>query len=125
MSTVAGGWVWPWEFAEYMHVDVGFLAGLRGSILDHTFWYAFIWLLPLGIPRLLRFPRPWVLATALAFCEALALGAYNDAGGNTTRALFNVAGPLLSLSTAVFLAGPSRAGVVISRSAVGDSDPES
>lgn len=125
MSAVAGGLIWPWQFAGYMKAQVSFIAGLRGCILDHTFGYVFIWLLPLGIPRLLRFPRPWVLATALAFCEALALGAYNDAGGNTTRALFNVAGPLLSLSTAVFLAGPSRAGVVISRSAVGDSDPES
>ncbi len=103
MSTVAGGWVWPWEFAEYMHVGVGFLAGLRGCLLDHTFWYVFIWLLPLGILRLLRLPRPWVLATALAFSEALALGAYNNARGNTTRALFNVAGPILSLSTAIFL----------------------
>ena len=106
MSTVAGGWVWPWEFAKSMHADVGFLAGLRGCILDHTFWYVFIWLLPLGILRLLRLPWPWVLASGVAFCGALALGAYNNAAGNTTRALFNVAGPILSLSVAIFLAGP-------------------
>jgi hypothetical protein len=106
MSTVAGGRVWPWEFAEYMHVDAGFLAGLRGCILDHTFWYVFVWLLPLGILRLRRLPLPWVLASGVAFCGALALGAYNHAGGNTARALFNVAGPILSLSTAMFVAGP-------------------
>jgi hypothetical protein len=92
-----------------MGAGVGFLAGLRGCILDHTFWYVFIWLLPLGVLRLLRLPRPWVLACALAFCGALALGAYNNALGNTTRALFNVAGPILSLSAAIFLAGPTRA----------------
>lgn len=106
MSTVAGGWVWPWEFAKSMHVDVGFFAGLRGCILDHTFWYVFVWLLPLGILRLRRLPLPWVLASGVAFCGALALGAYNNAAGNTARALFNVAGPILSLSMAIFLAGP-------------------
>jgi hypothetical protein len=37
------------------------------------------------------------------------MGAYNNAGDNTTRALFNVAGPILSLSAAIFLAGPTRA----------------
>jgi hypothetical protein len=37
------------------------------------------------------------------------MGAYNNALGNTTRALFNIAGPILSLSAATFLAGPTRA----------------
>jgi hypothetical protein len=37
------------------------------------------------------------------------MGAYNNARDNTTRALFNVAGPILSLSAAIFLAGPTRA----------------
>jgi hypothetical protein len=122
MSTVAGGWVWPWEFAAYMHAGVGFLRGLRGCILDHTFWYVFIWLLPLGLVRLRRLPRPWVLATALAFSGALALGAYNNARGNTARALFNVAGPILSLSTAVWLTVPPPASVRGSQAATGDSD---
>jgi hypothetical protein len=107
MSTVAEGLIWPWQFAAYMHARGGFLAGLRGCILDHTFWYVFIWLLPLGVLRLRRLPRPWVLASALAFLGAFAMGAYNNALGNTTRALFNVAGPMLSLSAAIFLAGTS------------------
>jgi hypothetical protein len=108
MSTVAGGLVWPWEFAAYKHVHVAFLRGLWGCLADHAFWYVFIWLLPLGLVRLRRMPTPWVLATAVAFCGALALGAYNNAGGNTTRALFNVAGPILSLSAAVFLVDPRK-----------------
>lgn len=109
MTTAAGGLIWPWQFAGHMGAGAGFLAGLRGCILNHTFWYVFIWLLPLGVLRLLRLPRPWVLGSALAFCGASAMGAYNNALGNTTRALFNVAGPILSLSTAIFLAGPTRA----------------
>jgi hypothetical protein len=103
MSKVAGGLVWPWQFAAYVHVGRGLLHGLRGCILDDTFWYVFIWLLPLGLLRLRRLPTPWVLATAVAFCGALGMGASNNAGGNTTRALFNVAGPILSLSAAIFL----------------------
>ncbi len=116
MSSVAGGLVWPWQFAAYMRAGGGFLTGLRGCLLDHTFWYVFIWVLPLGLVRLRRLHRPWVLASAVAFCGALALGAYNNAAGNTTRALFNVAGPILSLSAAVFLAnlnGASGAGANI------------
>jgi len=106
LSTVAGGWVWPWSFAGSMGGCVGLLAGLRECIFDHTFWYIFVWLLPLGILRLRRLPSPWVLASGTAFGGALLLGAYNNAGGNAARALFNVAGPILSLSTAIFLAGP-------------------
>ncbi|MDR3676902.1 MAG: hypothetical protein P4N24_15535 [Acidobacteriota bacterium] len=117
MSAVAGGLVWPWQFAAYQSAGGGFLAGLRGCILDHTFWYAFIWLLPLGLVCLRRLPRPWVLATAVAFCGALALGAWNNTAG-IARPLFNVAGPILSLSAAVFLSSTNN-----TRNA-GPGDPE-
>ena len=83
MSTVAGALVWPWRFAGYMHADHGFLAGLWRCVFDHTFYYIFIWLLPLGLVRLRRFPRPWIVAChCLAFCGALALGAYITPGAN-------------------------------------------
>jgi len=36
------------------------------------------------------------------------MGAYDDALGNTTRAVFSAWGPLLSLSTALFLADAPR-----------------
>jgi len=107
MSAVAGGLVWPWQFAAYMHAGRGFFMGLRGSVLDHTFWFEFIWLLPLGLVRVRRLPRPWVMASAVAFCGALVLGAFNNSGGNTTRPLFNVAAPMLSLSAAIFLSNPN------------------
>ncbi len=110
MSSASAGLIWPWQFALHMHSGgtsgVGFLAGLLRSILDRTFWYVFIWLLPLGVMQLHQLPRSWVLASALAFSAALAMGAYNDALGNTARALFNVAGPILSLSSAVLLTKP-------------------
>jgi hypothetical protein len=108
MSVVAGGLVWPWQLAAYMRASEGFMNGLRACLLDHTFWFIFIWLLPLGLLRLRRLPRPWVLASAVAFCGALALGAYHNALGNVARALFSVSGPILSLSAAIYLAGPKR-----------------
>jgi len=108
MSVVAGGLVWPWQLAAYMRASEGFMNGLRACLLDHTFWFVFIWLLPLGLLRLRRLPRPWVLASAVAFLGALALGAYHNASGNVARPLFSVSGPILSLSAAIYLAGPKR-----------------
>jgi hypothetical protein len=109
ISAVSGGVIWPWQFGTSMHGSRGFLASLRACLLDHTFGYIFVWLLPFGIPRLLHLPRPWVQATGLAFCGTLVLGAYHDMG-DTARPLFSVAGPLLSLSAALLLTGPRRAG---------------
>lgn len=105
MSSLAGELVLPWRFAATMRSNAGFFAGLRGSLTDHAFFFTFIWLMPLGLLRIRQLPRPWVIAAAVAFFGALLLGAYNNAGGNTTRALFNVAGPILSLSAAVALTG--------------------
>jgi hypothetical protein len=76
------------------------------SLLDKDSWYILIWLLPLGLVRIRQFPRPWVGASAAAALVALLLNAYHalpGAGGNMGRYLFNVAGPLLSLSAASFL----------------------
>ena len=124
MSRAAGGLVYPWQFAASMRAGTGFLLGLRGCLLDHTFWYVFIWLLPLGLVRWRRLPRPWTLATCVAFCGALVLGAFNNARGNTARALFNVSGPLLSFSAAYFLAGLRDSAGGASRSDLsGGADP--
>lgn len=86
-----------------VYTRVGFVNGLFRCLKAHELWYTFIWLLPLGLWRLNRFDRRWIWAAAAAFLLALLFGAYNDALGNTARALFNIAGPLLSLSAAVLL----------------------
>jgi len=81
-----------------------FLASLFRCLRAREFLFTFSWLLPLGMFRLRRLPRAWVVGTACAAIAALAMGAYDDALGNTTRAVFSACGPLLSLSAAVFLA---------------------
>ena len=50
-----------------------------------------------------RLPKTWVVASVCAALAALAMGAYDDAVGNTVRPLFSALGPLLSLSASLLL----------------------
>jgi hypothetical protein len=84
----------------------GYLAHFARSLADHQLWYIFLWLLPTAIPHLKRFPRAWLAATGAACAVAFALDAfYGGAPGTTGRALFTIAGPVLSLSSARLLLG--------------------
>ncbi len=100
---VLGHVVWPWEIAAEMSGHVNIFAGLWGCLSDRGLWYVFVWLLPLGLFRLKRFPRTWAVATAASASLALLFGAYNNMQGTVGRPLFNIAAPLLSLSTALLL----------------------
>lgn len=82
---------------------IGFFSAMARCLKAREFWYVFAWLLPLGVTRIKRMDRRWAWAVAGTFLLALMLGSYNDALGNTSRAFFNIAGPLLSLSAAQFL----------------------
>jgi len=100
----AGHLVWPWQFAASLSRRGNYVAGLKGSILDRHWLFVFLWLLPLGLPSLRSFPRPWVLASLATAVSAFLLGAYQEAAPSAVpRALFNIAGPLLSLSAAASL----------------------
>jgi hypothetical protein len=92
-------------FAETHASGTGF-GGRLNVFFSLTLWYVFIWLLPLGVLRLKKLPRPWVIASICAAITALALGMYRDIGGNVARPLFSVLGPMLSLSAATWLNDP-------------------
>ncbi len=79
-----------------------------GIVASPTPWYAFIWLLPVGVLRLRRLPRAWIWAAGCSALVALALGVFRDIGGNVARPLFDVLGPLLSLSAALYLGESDR-----------------
>lgn len=79
--------------------------GWLGTLFSPTVWYVFIWLLPLGSLRLKDLPRAWVVAASFSGLITLVLGGYRDIGGNVARPLFNVLGPMLSLSAAIYLTG--------------------
>jgi hypothetical protein len=102
-TAVAGQAVWPWQTALEENSNTNPVAALLAAVFSRDFWYVFVWLVPLGVWRLRKLPRAWVLAAVGAAAAALLLGAYNNAGGNVARPVFDVAGPLLSLSAALFL----------------------
>lgn len=96
----------PLSFAASRQNDAGhyYLSGLIRCLSAREFLFVFVWLLPLGLWRLRRLPKPWVIGSACAALAALAMGAYDDALGNATRAIFSACGPVLALSVAMFLA---------------------
>lgn len=89
---------WEGSGASYLY-----LSGLVRCIFAREFLFVFAWLLPLGIWRLGRLPKTWVVASACAALVALAMGAYDDAEGNAVRPVFSAIGPLLSLSASILL----------------------
>jgi predicted membrane protein DUF2079 len=101
-SLVSGQMVWPWRLVVSSGSPSNLLINLVDCISSHEFLYVFGWLLPLGAVRLGRLPRPWVLASAVT-AVALVLGASVNAQGNVARAMFDVAGPMPSLSVAMFI----------------------
>jgi hypothetical protein len=103
-SRIAGTMVMS-DMLVQTHAVSGNASRLSGVLFSPTFWYVFIWLLPLGLMRLKRLPRPWVYASVFSALAALVLGVYRDVGGNVARPMFDVLGPLLSLSAAIFLTG--------------------
>ena len=106
--TVSGQAVTPWAAAASMNSPTGYLGNLWNSLFDRNSWYILIWLLPLGLAGRERMPREWKVAAAVGVLMAIVLNAYHSTvgggGGGLGRYVFNVAGPLLSISAARFLA---------------------
>ena len=105
-SSVTDQLTWPWNFALGLNTHSNHAMNFLVSLTDKNSWYVLIWLLPLGLLRIRQFPRPWVWTAASASLVALLLSAYSTVTGREGgpgRYIFNVAGPLLSLSVASFL----------------------
>lgn len=106
-SLISGHLVWPWGFAAGLNSHENYAANFLHSLLDRSSWYILIWLLPLGMVKIREFPREWVASAVVASACALALNAYHSTvgggGGGIGRYVFDIAGPLLSLSAAASL----------------------
>ena len=100
--SMSGSFVSPLQFGLALHRSGGYHFAV--SLHDRTLWYIFVWLLPTSIPNLKRFPKLWLMPVGAACAMAFILDAYfGGTPGAAGRALFSIAGPVLSLSSAVFL----------------------
>ncbi len=103
-SAVSGHLTLPWQFAASVNPAGGHFGALIHNLFDQNLLYCIVWLLPLGLPRLMRLPRPWIAACAAAALTDFALVTWHSSvPGAAARPFFSVAGPLLSLSTALYL----------------------
>jgi hypothetical protein len=100
--SVTGRFVSPLQFGLALHRRGGY--HFAASLHDRNLWYIFLWLLPTAIPNLKRLPKSWLIPVGATCGTAFALDAYfGGAPGTVGRALFSIAGPVLSLSSALFL----------------------
>ncbi len=101
---IAKNLVFPWTFAVSLNSHSNYLENLKDSLLDRNFWYVYVWLLPLGAMGLRKLPGAWVWAAGITTLVAAGLNAYyGGAPGTLGRAMFSIAGPLLSLGVAIVL----------------------
>ena len=108
LTATNGYLLFPWTYAGILKSSLASPATLVAVLKDLNFWYVFAWLLPLGLCRLKRLPREWVMASFMTALVAMAFTAYHnsarDAGPAVARPIFSIAGPLLSVSVALLIA---------------------
>lgn len=102
-SLVTGHLVLPWAIMASHYRTHNFLYSIFSCLTDRTFYYVFIWLLPLGLVKLRYFPKPLLYACFGSAAIALILGGWTDAKGNLSRPLFETVGPILTISLAYYL----------------------
>ena len=95
--------IYPWNIIQVERSHESLFRGFINIITGQTFWYVFIWLLPLGLIRLNYFPPPMVYGSLASTLTALFLGTWNNSLGNVARGMFNVIGPLLNISIAFLI----------------------
>src|SRR6202795_3545673 len=102
--SITGSFASPLQFGLALHRGGGYLGHFASSLRDRNLWYIFLWLLPTAIPNLKRLPKAWLIPVGATCAMAFVLDAYfGGAPGTVGRALFSVAGPVLSLSSALLL----------------------
>lgn len=105
---LSGNFVSPLRFGLSLRGQTPVIPHLLASFTDRNLWYIFVWLLPLALFRIREMPRTWLAATAATCVGAFALDAYyGGEAGTIGRALFTIAGPLLTTSVALYLVPPA------------------
>jgi uncharacterized membrane protein len=102
-SVISGQLILPWAMIAAEKGSQSLPSGILASLANKNLWYVFIWLLPLGVVKLKYFPKPVVYACAGSAVIALILGGWNNSGGNIGRPIFEILGPILTISLAYFV----------------------
>jgi len=91
------------EFSEGMKKE-SFSSFDRILVAIRRFSYAYIWLLPLSLFRIKLLPKPWLLSAIISSIMILLMGWWIGASGAAiSRYMFNMVGPLLSISIAILI----------------------
>jgi hypothetical protein len=102
--SIGGRLVSPLQFGLALHRGDHYLDHFGSSLSDRNLWYVFLWLLPTALPNLKRLPKSWLIPVGATCAMAFVLdGYFGGAPGTVGRALFSIAGPVLSLSSALML----------------------
>jgi hypothetical protein len=102
--SITGNFVDPLQFGLDLHRGDNYLGHFASSLRDRNLWYIFLWLLPTALPNLKCLPKSWLIPVGATCAMAFLLDAYfGGAPGTVGRALFSIAGPVLSLSSALLL----------------------
>lgn len=101
----SGHFLAPWGMVVFFSPSRHLVLNALKEFTDRQFWYAFVWLLPLGLVRLKRMPRPWTFASLTTSLFALGIGAWVHLGGTVDRPLYSIVAPVLVVSAASLLGG--------------------
>lgn len=101
-AAMTGHLVAPWKPSAQQMITNPLRIHSPASMIRELL-YSFVWLVPLGMLRLKELPREWVFSAGASLLVVYALTAWFSVGENATRPAFNVAGPILALSTAILL----------------------
>jgi hypothetical protein len=105
--SITGEVVSPVQFGITLHQGHDYFTHFVSSLHDRNLFYVFIWLLPTALPNLMRLPKTWIIPVGATCVMAFVLdGYYGGAPGTVGRALFSVAGPVLSLSSHYYCCKP-------------------
>lgn len=101
---IAGSFMMPWSMATRWWGGGSFVSNLMLALSDRDLRYPFVWLLPLGVWHLKRFPSEWMIASIVTGLFAFGFAGYHQLVGTVNRPIFNIIAPLFSMSVASLLA---------------------
>ena len=103
-SAIEGRLITPLQIADSERIGAGLVESVRAAsrpLTSWVTWITFVWIVPFALRGIRILPKQAIYATAFGVIGAFALTVWNDAGGNGSRPLFDVAAPCACLAFAI------------------------